>query len=472
MKSVIVATASGIRSIPLSQFPAEAWISAFGSDGDNGGILDRYEQVPWLYRGVNARADAIANLPFCFEIGGEESEDYQLPFDLQMDAFLNELEGDLTLFGAAYVWLDAGVPLRLRQVRRLYPGSIRPKYNTDAGLVGFMRTIGSERRFFTTEEIGYIWLPNRKRELGPGVPPGQAALRAAGALTYIDQFVEKFFEQGTIAPVILGLADGTEQSDVERIQDWFRRRLTGIRNAFGAIAVRGGIEPHVLAQNELDKLALEPLSTQKREDIATALGVPHSLLFSNAANYATAGQDALNWYELTIIPESRRIEQALNHQLFEPLSVRLEFKPDRLEMFQEREAEKAYKLVAFFDRRIVTRNEVREQAGFAPVDGGDELAPPAEPPPSEQQQNDMSEMDNMDDMEDGNRAFLQDLRRWKNKALSRLKASKTLAFSFESAAIEPSLAAAITGALEACRTAGDVRRVFDDAARWSAHEHG
>lgn len=468
MAVVHVLTAQGVKSIPLHAWPAEAFTSILGDNVPAAADpLTYYESVPWLYRGVNARADAVASIPHCFMQGDKEDEDYKLPFRLNLRHLLNEIEGDLTLYGAAYIWLDAGQRrVEKRQIRRLVPSSIKPIIDKQDGLVGFKRRIGSEEHTFSKQEIAHIWLPNRRKELGPGMPPGQAALRAAGVLRYLDQFLEKFFEQGTIAPVIIGVDEGTQQADVDRLESWLQRRIAGIRNAFGMIAVRGGVNPQPLMQTDLDKLAVEALNTQKREDIATALGVPHSLLFSNAANYATAHQDALNWYDMTIVPEGERIEHESNTQIFEPLlDVSLRMKPDRLEMYQAREAEKAYALLGFYQNRIITKNEIRQQAGFDPLPDGDDFEEPVTVTPPEPARAAESEQDGS---EDTDRSFRADLRRWKSKALARLKAGKSLAFQFRSDAIEASLAGAIEGALEMCKTPADISRVFADAMTWGA----
>ena len=473
MKTLQLLTASGTKSIPLHAWPSEAFTSIIGDNvgGGSADVMTYYESVPWLYRGTNARADAMANIPFCYEVNGKDQEDYELPFKLHVDHLINQLEGDLTLYGAAYVWLDKESPTPFKKIERLLPTTIKPKYEDKAGLAGWKRTVNGKVREFDLDEIGYIWLPNRKRELGPGIPPAVAALQAAGVLRYIDMFNNKFFEDGTMMPLVIGIDDATPETDVQRIESWLSRRMTGIKNAFAAIAIRGGINPQILGQNDLSKLAMGELSNSKREDIATALGVPHSLLFSNAANYATANQDALNWYEMTIIPESKRIEDALNEQLFEPLAgVSFAFKPDRLEMFQAREADKAIKLVTLYKERILSKNEVREQAGYEPIEGGDEIEEP-QPPPPQLMPPAQPQGNPEPDEDDSEKAFFADLKRWKTKALRRLKEGKSLAVEFTSDYIDGALASAIDGALEASKTAADVSRVFSDAKNWST-QHG
>ena len=54
-----------------------------------------------------------------------------------------------------------------------------------------------------------------------------------------------------------------------------------------------------------------------------------------------------------------------------------------------------------------------------------------------------------------------ELRAWRRKALRRAKAGKAASVPFVAEHIPPTLAAAIIGALEECRSPDDVRAVFD-----------
>ncbi len=75
------------------------------------------------------------------------------------------------------------------------------------------------------------------------------------------------------------------------------------------------------------------------------MGVPHWLVMSNAANFATAQADRLNFYEMTVIPESRLITDVINQQLLKPLGYNLQFKPQEMSVFQENETERSQSLV-------------------------------------------------------------------------------------------------------------------------------
>ena len=91
----------------------------------------------------------------------------------------------------------------------------------------------------------------------------------------------------------------------------------------------------------LQELSDVTLTGENREEIATTLGVPHSMVFSNAANFATSQTDKMNLHDLTIIPEAKRIARLLNKQLFNPLGYQFEFLPETLDIYQEDEHQRA-----------------------------------------------------------------------------------------------------------------------------------
>lgn len=455
---VVFADHRGLRSVSLGQFPSEAWTAVAGGGalrGDVATVMQAYERVAWFQRAVTLRADAIARMPYrvTFRDGRDDmAVEEVLPGVPNFSHLLNVIEGDLTLFGAAYLWLDAGRPPRARQIRRMHPSAIRPRLDRDAGLVGFAHRVAGEERVYTTDEIGHIWLPNRRYDLGPGIAPAVAAVRAAGILMALDEYVERFFAQGTISPMVIGVAPETDETDLQRIRSWFERVGVGIRNAFRAIAIRGGITPVHLAQNEIEKLALEELHAEKREDIATAFGIPQSILFSNAANYATAQQDDLHFYDKTIIPEALLIEQALNRYVFMPLGATFRFMPQKLEVFQALEAQKAEKVVAYVGAGIMTRDEAREQIALPPRA---EEAPRAPEPTARQ-------------------AALKALTRWQELAVRWSDAGRAYLPACPVARAVPApLRAALEGALETLLmrvTDGqwrrrEIARVFCDARR-------
>lgn len=361
-----------LKSLPLDALPPEAWQALSGGLGGGGqDVIALYRSAAWLYRAVEQRAAALSALPYVWVVGGvEQTEAPRLPFEVRrLPEMLNQLEGWLTLYGAAYLHKGMNAARRVRSVRPLHPRSLRPVLDEQRGLVGYER--GGEQ--LSPDEVCAIWMPVREAEIGAGFAPAAAALAAAGVVRGANALIDQMYAQGVIAPTILTVEGMPPSQELQKLESWVERSFAGIRNAFRTIALRAGIRVQPLSMVRLTDLAMVELTASKREEIATALGVPHSLLFSSAANYATAHQDVLTFYDTTVIPQARLIETALNESLFERYDVRLKFKPELLPAFQTREAEKTTRTLALFQAGILTRDEVRAALGYEmgrTADGG------------------------------------------------------------------------------------------------------
>ena len=495
-KSYILSGPPGaMKAIPLNALPAEAWQgirSGFAGEDD---VSKAYEAVPWLKRGVDIRAEALANLPFAFAPAGSDKEldEGELPdvldavLSIEFDTLLNMVEAWLTLYGAAYIFKGTNVARRIRELRPLHPATIKPVFSETSGLEKFERILPGGRKLdLSPEELCYIWLPPRRSDIGPGLPPAKAALSAANLLKGADDFGAMYFDNGVIAPTLVTVPAGTPAEEKARLETWAKRAMGGLKKAFNVLGIAAEVQVNSLGEQiPLGSLALPELTDKKREDIATALGVPHSILFSNAANFATARQDDLHFYDKTVIPEARRIEQALNKQVFLPLGWRLIFKPERLEIYQALEAEKAAKLALLYDRDVLTREEVRDEMGrpAEPVVGkfkSDErretavlvaqarpFGVPAGVAPAMPMPDQTAKAVRTHELPD---PATQELGRWERKALKRFDEGKPeKALEFESEYIPAYVKAWLLGALEQAESCDDVKAAFASAREWQAY---
>jgi len=96
-------------------------------------------------------------------------------------------------------------------------------------------------------------------------------------------------------------------------------------------------------QPPVNTLALPELQAGVRAQIATAMGIPQTML-EDAANFATAVEHRQSFIIDTVSPECELIQEAVNEQLFKPLGLELEFRPQELDIMQTDEAERAASL--------------------------------------------------------------------------------------------------------------------------------
>jgi HK97 family phage portal protein len=471
--SVLVMTAQGMKSMSLNAAlqQSEGWTSVIGGDASGGGtVATYYERVPWLYAGVNLIARSVATLPlkFCAVGGDGEVMDAaaNVPWLQSFLDLLDVLAGDLVLYGAAYAFLGRNARGRATQLRRLMPTSVKPVVDATAGLTGFERTVNGGRVALALEDVVYIWQPNRTGETGPGTAPARAALAAAGALASIDASTENLFANGAIRPTIAFIDESMPDAELQRVESTIKRRLQGVKNAFGFTAVSKKVEFSTIGDKPSD-LTMPELTESKRQDVATALGVPQTLLFSNAANYATASQDDFSFYDKTVIPIAVRLLSAFNTQLFESMGFIAETAEEELELYQQMQGEQVTALAQMFDRRVVTVNEFRERVGFAPLE---DPAMPEEPQsdpeaPGEDTQDASGDGTPEPDTSD---PAADELRAWQRFVTKRLKDGRPLR-AFETKFIPATTKAAIEGQLDGETDVNAVKAVFDDAVRWSGY---
>jgi len=339
---------TGKANISLDQYPDSAW-SPIGGAGkkadDQTAVL--YEAVAWLYRCIQIRANSVQAIPWAVVRGENDVWDSKDPTPPPALAFLAKLpdllflaEGALCLTSEAFWFVERN---RVRPVglRWHAPSTVTPIWDEELGLVGYKRQLGEGKsKTFEPADYVYIRLPNFIHETKPGVSPAQAAMRAAGVLYHKDEYEAGYFERGAIKATLLQVPPGTPKTERDSLERWWNRLATGVRKAFTTIVISSELTPVVVGEG-IGDLGNSPLTQEKKEDIATALGVPHSLVFSNAANFATATQDWLNYYDQTIIPEVQTIAGQINEQLLAPLGYTLQFRHEEMSVYQEDENSRA-----------------------------------------------------------------------------------------------------------------------------------
>ena len=342
----------GTKNIAIDKFPAEAWTVLTGDrDADD---MQRYASaVAFLFRAIEVRANALIAVPW--KIGppdGEPiwtSEDEDAPAQLEWASNLPQLLWQSSVSWAFYneaFWLRERNRVRTLDLRWLDPDSMTPKWDKDAGLVGFERRIDAATiKPLKLDDVVYLWRQGM-RETEPAIAPAQAAMQAAGVLYNADKFAADFFARGAIKATLLSIDGNPSDTELKRLESWWKRFFSGVRDAWSTAAVRADVKAVPVGEG-LESLSNATLTAEKREDIATAMGVPHSLVMSNAANFATSEMDKRNFYDTTIIPDCLLMQRQLNRQLFTPIGLRFTFDPQEMAVYQEDETKRSQAFQAY-----------------------------------------------------------------------------------------------------------------------------
>lgn len=329
--------------------------------------LQAYHLVPYVYRAVDIRAKTLSAIPWSLkrrEHGGSVVDHPDFSGLVRgMRSRLALTETSLCLYGASYWLKETNSVGKNLSPRWVVPTSILPRFDARAGLIGFERNTAKGTQYLGVDQVVYFWTPNLTTEMGPGIAPVQVAIGAAQVLYSLDRFADGFFRRGAIKATLLTVEGNPPKAEMERLESWWRRLVSGVRNAYQHVAIRSTVKPVTIGDGLADVQNRE-LTTQQHEHICAALGVPHSLLSSSAATYATALNDKLTFLNQTILPEAAIVEEVLNEQLFAPLGLVFTFEPDKMEEFQQHEVEKTRSLVPLVEAGIMTVEEAREWLGL------------------------------------------------------------------------------------------------------------
>lgn len=446
-------TAPFLKIGPASM-PDEGWSIQSTTWTQAGDVGEAYRSLPYLFRAVDIRSHAVASMPFTIYRGDAEATSSDAYEDVlgtlpHPGRLLGIIEAALCVWGYSYIYAEPG-----RELRYLLPESVKPVLDSATGLTGFTRAVGSRRVPLPMDQVLYFWRPDPFVEIGPPTTsPVRSALASANVLLNIDKFAAAFFARGAIKTTLLTVSGSTSSEERNRLEEWWKRVADGIKNAFAAKVVNAdAVKPVVVGEGLESLSARNPLTDVEKKAVATGMGIPYSLLFSDAANYATAKQDNQHFYSKTINPECGFIAEVFNEQYLAPLGYRLAFNPENLEVFQEDEVDRAAALSAvtaalkdplaevamsILGYDVSEEDMARLRAYWGQSPATITVLPVAE--------------------------AASELRAWQRKAVKRVGQGRPV--PFESRALSPALAGAIAGGLEVAASAEDVHRVFESVWR-------
>ncbi len=415
----------------------------FGNEGGADVTLsEAFASVPWLYRAIVMRADSVSGMPWSLMRGSEDvsqAEEYKRLTE-KLATLLWQTEASLITAGAAYWLLSANRVGANLTPRWVLSDTISPDVDEVKGITGFTRTVGSKTMPIPLDRIVWWWRPSWESEVEPGVAEAVVALRAAGVLLNADRTIEAYFKRGAIKVTLLTVEGNPPKEEMDRLEHWWKRLISGVKRAYESIAIRASVKPTVIGSDLKDTDAGN-LTEKKREDIATALGVPQSLLWQSSA-YATARhEDQLIFVERTVMPECSRIEEGLNEQLFSREGLTFKFHPEKLAVMQDALLARAQAISQLVGQPALTVEEGRRLLGL-------ENTPPAEASTPEP----MPTKSLADD----------ELRTWQRFAMTRYREGKPdKAREFKCQHIPTVRAEAILGALEKAANADEARAAFE-----------
>lgn len=341
----------------------------------------------WVYACVNAIADDVASIEFklySVKPNGDMSElfDHELldllyrvnPFTTKFD-HIHLTQQYLELSGEAPWLLDrtskTGYPTGIYLLR---PDRLTPLFDTKGLLSGYnyKKDDGTESKF-EPEDIVFIKYPNPARPMR-----GRGTLEALRTTIAIDEnaerYNENFFRNSAIPDVVLRTDKTLDKDEIKRITERWDKKYRGVENSHKTTVLQKGVLAEKLQMTAKD---MDFLEQQKftRDKILSIFRVPKTIVaITDDVNRANAETADYVFAKRTIKPKMERIIEQLNEFLV-PL-----FGDNLWLDFQDPVPENLDAKIARYNSALtqgwLTTNEIRQEEGKDPIEGGDDILKP------------------------------------------------------------------------------------------------
>ena len=488
-----------IKTINPEDLPAEAWNIVLGKR-DETNLQELYQQVSWLFRAVDIRCNGVKSVPFSIYKGEEEidtSSDWKntVKFLPNPTALFGLIEMALAIWGYGYLYQRQNLlGNRPYSMRYLPPTTVQLKKASgeyvlsETGEPVFMRSEGGTMKEYEASSIVYFWKGDPFVEWGPPASsPARAAALAAGVALDVNLFASAFLQRGAIKPFLFTVKGPKKPTELDKLKDFIGRIFSPSRQKSWPTEVINAEDVSTVIIGEgLEAIAGKEaiIGQSKREEIATAIGIPHSILFSGAANFSVSEKDDVHLYDKTVIPDCEFIAEVMNEQVFAPLGMKMQYHPEQMDIYQEDEEDRAGAMNAFMDAMNKAESLEMAQAmfaifGFEVSDIAMKLIEAHYKQKDERREEFAGNLAQMKPGSNGNGNGSkppaeddddekEELNKWLSKIRHRWnpKTKSAAEISFEPVNISPGLHGAVAGMLESCKTLGDVEAVFISASEW------
>ena len=314
------------------------WNSPHGERApyDPSKALSSYGLHSWTHAAVSRQAQDLAALPLKLMTGkgadAQQIDDH--PFlelvefpSTTMDYYLfaEQLIIDLRLSGNAYILL-LGTSATPTSIVRLHPGEVEIT-SDESGITGYAYDTGAGQKVvYPVERI--IHMRNASYKSGPQSMYGTGVVEVLAQDIDADLNAQRLASQASKRGHPSILISPTDPADI-----WDSNRRKAVLDQYQGLAKSGGAMA-MSGQASITSLKLSPKDMEfktsremARQSVGAVVGTPSTILTLESANYATARQAAISYYQ-NLLKIGRRLELALTKiaRLFDrSLYVKLDY---------------------------------------------------------------------------------------------------------------------------------------------------
>lgn len=364
------------KSVPSSFFYNSGIMANIITRAD---ALDFYKS--WVYACVSKRSMGLAQIDFkAYQLKGDKVvEVFEHPvLDLLYRVNSQMTKYNFIQLSVIYKDLLGASPWILEKANPTdkYPSSMfiaRPEFfraekDKDGNTVKYVYQIGTYKREFETDQVIFLKNYNPKNP-DKGIGIIEAVRMTAENDDYIIQTNNKLLTNGAIASGFLETEEILDSKEIKRLEKKAKAKMGGYENSHKLQILQGGMKfkPNIIPPRDLEFIEGRKLN---RDEILGIFGVPKSLITFDDVNRASAVAGEYQFNKWTLEPLATEIVEQLNEFLV-PLfcdDVWLSFEPLAKE---DEELVISSKTASWNKWR--TTNEIREEEGRPPIDGGDAI---------------------------------------------------------------------------------------------------
>lgn len=310
----------------------------------NGAVKENalYARVAAVFQAVNKSARAAANVPFAL-VDIASGDDYdvswawenKVKFMPRPKDLIRRVRMSLIMTNKGYLRMGKNVLRQPKKLNFVIPDSIRINVDEMGDLKNLERVVsGQIVQTFGPEDYQLLrfWWLDEKTELVPTDDTEfRAIMNAAEILYFADFFTSNFYKRGGIKPTLIAMKGNISKDKVESEEKEWSKFLRGLgrKAATNVARIFNADTMDVRAFGDgLGDLKETPVYKQALENIAIGLDMPLSILLSNSANRATADTEYTQWQQDGVFPWVEFICDIFNEQLFTPMGLRMEPRPE------------------------------------------------------------------------------------------------------------------------------------------------
>ncbi len=282
---------------------------------------------------------------------------------------------NLELIGKAYWYKKRNERgNKIQEIWLLRPDLVRPVSENGEYISYYEYTGRGKTERFNVDDIISFVNPN-PIDMRLGSSKIAPVIDLVRSQIFSSQWNMNFFYREARPDAILNIKQraplGKEQKQEAR-NEW-NQNFQGPNKTHKLAIMQGDVEYKVIGENQKD-MDFVNLSTNVRDNISMALGVPKTLLMPEEGNKTTVEGSIYIFMSQTIKPNMQNIVDTLNEFFVNEYDKTLFL--DFEDPVPEDNKSESEVLSAYVNNGIITRNEAREVLGYTEIEGGDEIFVP------------------------------------------------------------------------------------------------